>query len=56
MKKREILLRLQQEFNDTAPNIRKICDLMIELGMESDLKNCFSIDDLKSLWQRIKII
>jgi len=56
MEKNEALLRLQKEFSDSAPNVRKICELMIQLGYENDLKSCFSLEDLKGLWQRINVI
>jgi len=56
MEKNEVLLRLQNEFSDSAPNVRRICELMIQLGYENELKTCFSLNDLKNLWQRINVI
>ncbi|MDD2717758.1 MAG: hypothetical protein PHW04_17870 [Candidatus Wallbacteria bacterium] len=56
MERNEVLLRLQREFNDSAPNVRMICELLVQLGMENDLQKCYSLDDLKQLWLRIKSV
>ncbi|MDD5089534.1 MAG: hypothetical protein PHQ23_01335 [Candidatus Wallbacteria bacterium] len=54
MERNEIFVRLQAEFGENTPNVRKICELMIQLGFHEELKHCFSLDDLNQLWQRIR--